>query len=101
MRADLEGLFIGGESAGGGVLFLRGAAAAFVEGLHPEGFGGLGHALGQSVQGGGAGVQAGGESLPPGVEQRVDGVRGSGAKFLTDFFDGGAFAGTQQGVGVR
>jgi len=37
MRADLEGLFVGGEGTGGGVLFLRGAAAAFVEGLHPEG----------------------------------------------------------------
>ena len=49
MRADLEGLFVGGEGAGGGVLFLRGAAAAFVEGLHPEGFGGVGYGFGQSV----------------------------------------------------
>jgi hypothetical protein len=67
MRAELQGLFVGGAGAGGGVLFLRGAAAAFVEGLHPEGLGGMCHGLGQSMEGGGAGVQAGGESFPPGI----------------------------------
>jgi hypothetical protein len=67
MRADFEGLFVGGERAGGGVLFLGSAAAAFVEGLHPESFGGVGHRFGQAVQGGGTGVQSSGESLPPGI----------------------------------
>jgi hypothetical protein len=33
MRADFEGLFVGCEGAGGGVLFLGCAAPAFVEGL--------------------------------------------------------------------
>ena len=37
LRADLKGLLVGGDGAGRGVLFLRSAAAAFVEGLHPEG----------------------------------------------------------------
>jgi hypothetical protein len=49
MRADLKGLFVGGESAGGRVLFLTGAAPAFVEGLHPEGFGGVGHGFGEAM----------------------------------------------------
>ena len=92
MRTDLEGLFVAGEGAGSGVLFLRCAPAAFVEGLHPEGFGGVGDGFVQSVQGGGAGIQAGGESLPPGVQKRVDGVRAAGAELFADFFDGGALA---------
>jgi hypothetical protein len=54
MGADLEGLFVGGEGAGGGVLFLGGAAAAFVEGLHPQGLGGVGYGFGESVERGGA-----------------------------------------------
>jgi hypothetical protein len=59
MGADLEGLFVGGEGASGRALFLGGAVATFVEGLHPQGLGGLGHGFGESMQGGGAGVQAG------------------------------------------
>jgi hypothetical protein len=97
--ADLEGLFVCGEGAGGGVLFLRRAAPAFVEGLHPEGFGSVGHGFGKSVQSGRAGVQSSRESLPPGIEQGVDGVRGARAELLADSFDGGALAGAQEGVG--
>jgi hypothetical protein len=67
MRADFEGLSIGGEGAGGGVLFLRGAAPAFVEGLHPEGFGGVGHGFGESMQSGGTGVESSRKPLPPGI----------------------------------
>jgi hypothetical protein len=99
MRADLEGLFVSGEGAGGGVLFLRSAAPAFVEGLHPEGFGSMGYGFGEAVQGGGTGIQASGESLPPGVEQWVDGVRRTGAEFFADLFDGGALAGAQEDIG--
>jgi hypothetical protein len=49
MGADLEALFVGGEGARGGVPFLGGAVAAFVEGLHPESFGGVGHGFGESM----------------------------------------------------
>jgi hypothetical protein len=97
--ADLETLFVGGEGAGGGVLFLGGTAPAFVEGLYPQGFGGVSDRFWESVKCGGAGVQAGRKPLPPGIEQGVDGVRGAGAEFLADFLDGGALAGAQQGVG--
>ena len=92
MRADLESLFVGGEGAGGRVLFLRGAATAFVEGLHPEGFGDVGDGFGESVQGGGAGVEACGEPFPPRVEQRIYGVRGAATEACADFFNRGAFA---------
>lgn len=67
MRADLEGLFVGGQGTDGGVLFLGSAAPTFVEGLHPEGFGGVGHGFGQSVQGGGAGVESSRKPPPPGI----------------------------------
>lgn len=99
MRADLESLFVGGEGAGGGVLLLRSAAAAVVEGLHPEGLGGVGYGFGQSVEGGGSGIQASRQPFPPGIQERVDGVRGAGAEFLADLFDSGAFAGAQQSIG--
>ena len=49
MRADLECLFVGGDGTSGGVLFLRGAAAALVERSHPQRFGGVGHGFGESV----------------------------------------------------
>jgi hypothetical protein len=81
------------------MLFLRRAAAAFVEGLHPEGFGGVSYGFGESMQGGGTCVQSGRESLSPSIQERVDGVGRAGAEFPADFFDGGAFAGTRQGVG--
>ena len=73
-------------------MLLRGTSSAFVERLHPEGFGDVGDGFGEAVQRGGSGVQAGGESLPPGIQQRVDGVGGAGAEFLADLFDGGAVA---------
>ena len=57
------------------------------------------HRFGESVQGGGSGVEAAGESAPPGVEQRVDGVRGAAADRRADLLDGGALAFAQQLVG--
>jgi len=58
----------------GGFQFQVSAAAAFFEGLHPEGFGDVGDGFGEAVQGGGACVQSCGEGIPPGVEHGVDGV---------------------------
>src|SRR6202042_1615757 len=86
-------------AAGVAAEFSRGAPAAFIDGLHPEGLGDVGDGLGEAVQGGGAGVEARGEALPPGVEQRVDGVGGAAADFLADFFNRGTFAGAKQCVG--
>jgi hypothetical protein len=99
MRADLESLLVGGEGAGGGVLLLRSAAAALVEGLHPESLGGVGYGFGQSVEGGGAGVQASRKPLPPRIQERVDCVWGAGAESLADLLDGGAFARAQESIG--
>jgi hypothetical protein len=67
VRADGEGLLLVGGGALRGLQFKFGAAAAFIEGLHPQGFGDVGDGFGESMQGGGPGVQAGGESFPPGI----------------------------------
>jgi len=99
VRADRKMLFVERECALGGVLFLGGAAAAFVERLHPERLGDVGDGFGEAVQGGGAGIQAGGEFLPPGVEHRVDGIGRAGAKFFADPFDGGALAVVKERIG--
>jgi hypothetical protein len=47
--AYLEVLLVVGGEAFGAVQFLLGAAAAFVEGLHPQGFGDVGDGLGEAV----------------------------------------------------
>jgi hypothetical protein len=47
--ADFEVLLVVGGDAFGCVQFLLSAAAAFVEGLHPEGFGDVGDGLGEAV----------------------------------------------------
>lgn len=99
VRADLDGLFVGGEGAGGGVLLLRSTSPALGEGLHPECFGGVGYGFGNAVQGGRTCIQARGESLPPGIQQRIDRVRGASTELIGDLFDRGAFAGGQQGAG--
>ena len=97
--AQLEALFVEVGEAGAVALFQRCAALAFLERLHPQGFGDVGDAFGQAVQGRGAGVQSGREGFPPGIEHGVDGVGGAAADFAADFFDGGAFAQPEQGVG--
>jgi hypothetical protein len=93
--ADLEALLLFGRSAFFGLEFEIGATAAFVEGLHPEGFGDVGDGFGEAVQGSWSGVEAAAESLPPGVQEGVDGVRGAAAESLADSVDGGAFAGAE------
>jgi hypothetical protein len=90
--ADLEVLLKLVAKIRGGFQFLVGAAAAFVEGLHPQGFGDVGDGFGEAVQGGGACVETCGEGFPPGVEERIDGVGGAAADFGTDLVDGGALA---------
>ena len=72
--ADFEGLLLFGAGALCGFEFQLGAAAPFVEGLHPERLCDVGDGFGEAVQGGGAGVQAGGEMFPPGVEQGAHGI---------------------------
>jgi hypothetical protein len=74
MGADLEVLLKLVAEAIGGIEFQVGAAAAFFEGLHPQGFGDVGDGFGEAVQGGGAGIQSCGEGFPPGIEGGVDGV---------------------------
>jgi hypothetical protein len=73
--AYFEVLLIVGDGALRGLEFELGASAAFVEGLHPEGFGDVGDGFREAVQGGGAGIEACGEVLPPGIEEGTDGVR--------------------------
>lgn len=99
MRADLEALFVEGVGAGSGGGFEGGALAAFVEGLHPEGFGDVGDGFGQAVEGGGARVEPGSQLFPPSVEEGVDGVRGAGAEALADLFNCWALAVPQELVG--
>ena len=60
-------------------LFEQRAALAFFERLHPQRFGHVGDGFRQAVQGGGPGVESGGEGLPPGIEQRINGVGGAAA----------------------
>ena len=76
-----------------------GALAGLVERLQPEALGGVQHRFREAVQGGGSGVEAAGEAAPPGVEQRVDGVRGAAADRRADLLDRGALAVAQQLVG--
>ena len=54
--ANFEGLLLVGGGRSCGFEFELGAAAAFLEGLHPERFGNVGDGFGEAVQGGGAGV---------------------------------------------
>jgi len=75
--ADLEVLLLFGGGGFGRFELELGAAAAFVEGLHPQGFGHVGDGLGEAVQGSGAKVQPGGEVLPPNIEEGFYGVGGS------------------------
>jgi hypothetical protein len=65
--AYVEGLLLVDGRALLGLELEPGAAAAFLESLHPESFGDVGHGFGEAVQGGGPGVQARGEPLPPGI----------------------------------
>jgi hypothetical protein len=99
MGADLEVLLLVGGEAFGGFQFLLGSAAAFIERLHPQGFGDVGDGFGEAVQGGGAGIESRGETFPPGVEHWVDGVGGALADLGADLVDRGAFAGAQERVG--
>jgi hypothetical protein len=46
--ADLEVLLVVGGEAFGGFQFLVGAASAFFEGLHPQGFGDVGNGFGEA-----------------------------------------------------
>jgi hypothetical protein len=80
-------------------LFRGGSPACFFEGLHPQAFRRQEHRFRESVQRCGASVEPAGEALPPGVEQRVDRVRGAAAQSRADALDGGALAFAQQGVG--
>jgi hypothetical protein len=91
MGADLDGLLLISGVAFFGFELESGASAAFVERLHPEGFGNVCNGFGEAVQGGWSGVEAAAESLPPGVQEGVDGVGGAGAECLADSVNGGAF----------
>jgi len=73
--------------------------ACFIEGLHPQSLRRQEYRFRESVQGGGAGVEPASEALPPGVEQRVDRVRGAAADRCADALDGGALAFTQKSIG--
>jgi len=55
---DLEALFVEFGNACAVALFESGAAFAFFERLHPEGFGDVGDGFGEAVQGGGTGVES-------------------------------------------
>jgi hypothetical protein len=54
VRADFERLSVYGICVLGGALIERGAAAAFIECLHPERFGDMGDGRGEAVERGGA-----------------------------------------------
>jgi len=58
MGADFERLLLFGGGALRRFEFELGAAAAFVEGLHPQGFGDVGDGFRQSMEGGGSGVES-------------------------------------------
>jgi hypothetical protein len=72
--AQLQTLLIQFSESCAVALFEQCAALAFLEGLHPEGFGDVGDGFWEAVQGGRARVQSRGKGFPPSVEQGIDGV---------------------------
>jgi hypothetical protein len=74
MGADFQDLFFVAVQAFGSFVLGAGATSGFLLGLHPKCFGDMGNGFRESVQGCGSGVEACRERLPPGIEQRVDGV---------------------------
>lgn len=89
MGADFEGLLLLGGGVIGGFELELGAAAAFVKGLHPEGFGDVGDGLGQAMQGGGTRIQPRSKVFPPDIQERTHGIRGPTADGCSDSFHRG------------
>ena len=79
-------------------MILLGAPAALIARLHSERFGDVCDGIGQTPQGRGPGELLA-EALPPGIEQRVDGIRGAGADSGAEPLDVGPLAFAQQRVG--
>ena len=101
MGAQVEVGFALGGASHGAVKFLLRPPAAFLEGLHPECFGDVGDRFGQPTQGRRAGIEARGEPLPPGIEERIDGVGGAAADPLADLLNRRALALAQAGIGGK
>ena len=98
MGAQVEiGLTLRSASRGAVELLLR-PPAPFLEGLHPECFGDVGNRFGEPMQGGRPGIEARGEALPPGIEERIDGVGRAAADFLADLLNRRALALPQEGI---
>jgi hypothetical protein len=98
MGADLEVRLGTSGYAAIAAQFLLGAAPGFLEGLHPQRFRSVKDAFRDTVKRGGSGIEPGGESLPPKIQERVDGVRRAAADSLSHLFDRRALAAAQQGI---
>ena len=101
MGAQVEVRFALGSASRGAVKFLLRPSAAFLERLHPERFGDVRDRFGQTMQGRRAGIEARGQPLPPGIEERIDGVGGAAADSLADLLNRRALALAQAGIGSK
>ena len=101
MGAQVEVGFALGSASRGAVKFLLRPPTAFLERLHPERFGDMGHRFWQPVQGRRAGIEACGEPLPPGIEERIDRVGGAAADPLADLLNRRALALAQACIGSK
>ena len=92
MRADFE-ICLGRErTARLAAELLRGAPPALFERLHPERLGDVRDGFGEAVERRGTCVEARGEALPPGIQDRVNGVGRAAADFLADLLNRRALA---------
>ncbi len=99
VRAHFERLPVCGDCALSTALFERGAAAAFIERLHPKGFRDVGDGFREPMERRGAGVQTRGEAFPPGIQERINGVGGASPDFHADLVDRGTVALAQERIG--
>jgi len=99
MRADIKILLRPCGVAYLAAGLLLGASAAFVEGLHPERFCNVSNRFREPVKRRRARIEARGQALPPGIEQRIDGVGRAAADLLADPFNRRALTLAQERIG--
>jgi hypothetical protein len=99
VRADIEVIGCASGVAYLAADLLLGTAAAFVERLHPQRFRNVSNRFREPMECGRTGIESRGQAFPPGIEQRVNRVRGAAADFLADPFNRRALPLAQERIG--